>query len=157
MAQAIPFALMAASAGISAAGSIVGSKAESKALKAEADQLDAQAGRERATSQRAAMEQRRQSRLLASRAIAVGAATGGALDPTVLNIISRLEGEGEYRALSALYEGEEEAIGLENQAAARRREAKNVKKGGLLKAAGTIIGAGSDIVTRAGTMKAKYG
>lgn len=150
MAQAIPIALMAASTAISAGGTILGSNAEAKQLRGESDQLIEMAGQDRASSQREAAEQRRQARLLQSRALAVGAATGGASDPTVVNILANLEGEGEYRALTALYEGEEAARSKEMQARARRREAKNTKRAGL-------INAGSQVLQAASTMYSRYG
>lgn len=151
MAQAIPLALMAASTALQAGGTIIGSSAQSRELKYEAAQLDQQAGQERASSQRGAMEQRRQARLLQSRALARAAATGGASDPTVVNILARLEGEGEYRALTALYEGEERARSAEMQAKARRKEAKNVKRAGLIHAGGQILQAGSTMYGRYGS------
>ena len=150
MAQAIPVALMAASTALSAGGTIIGANAEARSLKSEATQLDTQAGQDRASSQRAAIEQRRQARLLQSRAQAVGAASGGASDPTVVNIISRLAGEGQYRALTALYEGEEMARSKEMQARARRQEAKNTKRAGYISAAGQVLGGASSIYSRFG-------
>ena len=66
MAQAAPF-IMLAGAGLSAGGSILGANAQAKDLRAQADQLDMMAGNERATSQRQAIEERRQAGLLVSR------------------------------------------------------------------------------------------
>jgi hypothetical protein len=94
MAQAIPIALAVGATALQAGGTIIGANAEAKSLRSEAAQLDAMAGQDRASSQREAVEQRRQARLLQSRALAVGAATGGAMDPTVVNTIADLEGEG---------------------------------------------------------------
>lgn len=150
MAHAIPIALMAATTMMQAGGTIIGSKAEARALKGEADQLDAMAGNDRASSQREAAEQRRQARLLQSRALAVGAATGGASDPTVVNIIADLEGEGAYRALTSLYEGEESARSKEMQASARRGEAKNAKRAGMIGAAGQVLSGASSIFGKYG-------
>lgn len=136
---------------VSAGGTILGARSEAKALKKEAQQLEIQAGTERAISQRSAMEERRQARLVASRGLAVAAASGGgADDPTVVNMLANIEGEGEYRALTALYNGEEEARGLEGQAKARRKEAKNVKTASYFKAASTILSAGSSMHDRYG-------
>jgi len=129
---------------VSAGGTILGARSEAKALKKEAAQLEVQAGTERAISQRSAMEERRQARLVASRGVAVAAASGGGVDdPTVVNLLADIEGEGEYRALTALYNGEEEARGLEGQAKARRKEAKNVKRASYFKAASTILSSAS--------------
>ena len=60
-----------------------------------------------AASQRTAMEENRQADLVASRALAVAAASGGGVsDPTMVDILSRTKGEGAYRARVALYEGQ---------------------------------------------------
>src|SRR5690348_3482928 len=112
MAQAIPIGLAVAGTALRAGGSIIKSNSEAKDLRRQADQLDAQAGLERASSQRAAMEEQRQSRLASSRTLALAAASGGAADdPTVANLMAGISGEGEYRALSALYEGDQKALG----------------------------------------------
>lgn len=89
-------------------------KDSKKASKFEAAQYRQQAGQERASSQRQAIEERRASRIAQSRAVAVAAASGaGASDPTVNKIIGNLAADGEYNALSALFSGEESARGLE--------------------------------------------
>jgi len=155
MAQAAPFIALAG-AGLSAGGSILGANAQAKDLRAQADQLDMQAGKERATSQRQAMEERRQAGLLVSTGVARAAASGaGADDPTVVNLLANISGEGEYRALTALYNGEEQARSDEAQAAARRTEAKNVKRAGWIKGISSILGAPSSdsMLGRYGTMK----
>lgn len=151
MAQAIPFALMAAGSLLSAGGSIIGANAEAKEMRMQADQLEANAGLERASSQRAAMDEKRSARLTASRALAVAAASGGgADDPTVVNTIAGIEGEGEYRALTALYNGDQQAEGMEAEAKARRRGAKSTKTAGLLKAGSTILSGASSIYGKYG-------
>lgn len=149
MAQAIPAVLTVGGAALSAGGSIIAANSKAKELRREADQLDAQAGLDRASSQRQAMDERRSARLLQSTGLARAAASGGgADDPTVVNLLAGIEGEGEYRALTAMYEGEEEARGKEAQAAANRRGAKATKKAGLIGAAGTILSAGGSMFNR---------
>lgn len=139
---------------VSAGGSIFGGIQKSKALKFEAKQLEGNAGLERAMSQREAMEERRQARLLNSRALAVAAASGGGTDdPTVVNLMADIEGEGEYRALSSLYSGETSARGMEAEAKARRKEAKNAKIAGFIDGASSILGAGSSLADRYGDKK----
>jgi len=151
MAYAIPMALMGASTLLSAGGTILGSQAEAGQLKSEAAQLDVMAGNDRASSQRRSIEARRQVRLLKSTALARGAASGGASDPTVVNILANLTGEEEYRALTALYEGEEEARSKELQAKARRKEAKNVKTAGLISGGAKILEGGATMYERFGS------
>ena len=134
---------------LSAGGTILGANSEAKELRREAAQLEVQAGQERATSQRQSIEERRQARLASSRALAIAAASGGGSDdPSVVNAIANIEGEGEYRALTALYEGNVQADDTVRQAQARRREAKNVKRASLFKAVGSILGAGSTLADR---------
>jgi hypothetical protein len=71
-----------------------------------------------ASSRLQAREEERQADLVASRALAVAAASGGGVsDPTVVNIIARTKGEGAYRANVALYEGAERARQLRIAAA----------------------------------------
>lgn len=150
MAQMIPIGLAVAGSALAAGGTILGANAEAKQLKGEAIQLEAQAGSTRATSQRQAMDERRQARLASSRALALSAASGGASDPTVVNILANLEGEGEYRALTALYNGEEEARGLEFEATNRRKESKNTKRAGYIGAASTMLKAGAGMYEKYG-------
>ena len=130
---------------------ILSSRAQAKQLKNEAAQLEAQALTERATSQRESIEQRRNARFAQSRALALSAASdASASDRSIETIISDIAGEGEYRALTALYNGEEQASSLEMQAKARRKEAKNAKTAGLISALGTILEGGSSIASRYG-------
>lgn len=60
-----------------------------------------------AVGQIAALEEERQAKLVASRAIAVAAAGGAVEDIT--NLLADIEGEGAYRASLAMFEGEREA------------------------------------------------
>lgn len=142
-------ALVAVGAVASGASTILGARSEAKQLKSEAAQLEYNAGQQRAASQRQAIDERRDADIAGSRALALAAASGGgADDPTVVNNIARISGEGEYRALTALYNGEVDARQMERDAVMRRKEAKNVKTASYLKAAGTILSAGSTLSDR---------
>jgi hypothetical protein len=142
-------ALAIAGTAVKGVGTILSSRSQAKQLKSEAAQLDAQALTEQASSQREAVEQRRNARFAQSRALALAAAGGtSASDGDIEKIISDIAGEGEYRALSALYSGDEQADSLKAQARARRKEAKNVKTAGLISAAGTLLEGGSSIAGR---------
>lgn len=89
----------------------------------EAEQLREQAGQALAVSQRAALEEQRKGRFMASRALAVSAASGGgASDPTIVNLIAGAEGEAAYRSAVALYEGEDRARQLRLGATAKAYE-----------------------------------
>ena len=63
--------------------------------------------------------------LLQSRALAVAAASGGgALDPTVLNLIGGIAGEGQLAADTERYNAAVDAQGMRTQAAATEYEGK---------------------------------
>src|SRR5262249_48643707 len=65
----------------------------------EAEQADQASKDAVAAAQRQAGEEKRRSKIMSSRAIALSAAGGGgATDPTIVNIVSDLEAEGSYRA-----------------------------------------------------------
>lgn len=129
-ALAAAMALMSATAQANAqraAGQAASQAAQYQATLAgyQADQMEIRAGQERAetarlateqraASQRDAIDQRRQGVLVASRARALAAASGGGVsDPTVTNILAGIDSEAEYRVLTALYRGESAAQGTE--------------------------------------------
>lgn len=83
-----------------------------------AQQLEAKGVQEQASAQRAASEQRRQTRLTQSRARAVAGASGGGVgDPTSLDIYGGIAQEGQFAAETALFEGDSAANLLNSQAA----------------------------------------
>ena len=138
-----------------------GARREGKAAKAAAEfqatQLRQGAGQAIAASQRASEEERRKARLFASRALAVAAASGGgASDPTVVDIIADLKGEGAYRAMLALYGGEERARTMELAADAKVYEGELAQRAGRDKQfAYSLAGMGS-LAKGAGSLFAKY-
>ncbi len=142
-----PVTMMMIGMAMSAGGTLAGGAADQAAADTQAMQLDQQAGQRRATAQRQAVESRREAKLLESRALAVGAASGGGVDFTRIGDIAA---EGEYRALASLYEGEEGALGLEAQAGAARTSGKNAMGAATFDAAGTLLKGGT-------TMMEKYG
>lgn len=79
-----------------------------------------------ASAQRDAMEEKRRAKLLASRALAV--AGGGASDPTVMNVIADIEGEGAYRAAMEIYGGESQAEKLRTQGAFAAMQGKQASR-----------------------------
>lgn len=110
----------------------------------EASQLNQKANDTVATSQRAAAEQRRQSAILQSRAQAVAAASGaGASDPGVVNIVGDIAKEGEYRALTALYNGNDEARSLRIQAGLTKMQGQQAKQASRVEAVSTILSGGA--------------
>lgn len=88
----------------------------------QADQLRVNANNEMGTAERAAIEQKRKGDLLASRATAVMAASGGGVDR---NLVASIVGEGTYNENVSLYTGKERARSLDNQAALKDWEASS--------------------------------
>ena len=112
---------------LSAAAQSKKEKQEALIFESQAKQKDIIAGQQRAESQIKAKEERRQARLLQSRAQARGAASG-AIGPGLTNIESDIIGEGELSALTSLYEGEEAARSAEYGAELDRYSARNKRK-----------------------------
>lgn len=129
----------------------VGAMQQGKAAQAAADhtalQLEAQGKTERAVAQREGLEQRKQANLISSRARAVGAASGGGLD---LEAMGDIEEEGEYRTLTAIWEGEERAKGRQAQASAARVSGQNARKAGNIRAFGTTLSGGASLLDKYG-------
>lgn len=169
---AIP--LMVVGSLVSASGTIAGGKASQQYAQTQAAAsnyqagvsentaaiLETNAGQERAAAQRTAAEDRRRARLAASRAQAVAAASGGgASDPTVTGLISDIQGEGEYRALASLWQGEDRARNLQAAAYDKRAEATGqrytagvydwqgdeYRRAANIKAISTLLSAGTGI------------
>lgn len=139
--------ISAVSIGTQALGQQGAKKAAKADAEFEAQQLESAAGRDRASGQRRAAEERRQARLVES---ALQARSGGGLDPTIAKLQSDIAGEGEYRALTALYEGEESARGKLASADATRRTGRARGQAADLQSFGTILGG-------AGSLYSKYG
>jgi hypothetical protein len=158
-------ALAAVAGATKVAGSLMGAKVaeqEGRAARygkeSEAAQYDQQAGQEIAVAQRGAMEQRRRAKLVASRALAVSAASGGgASDPTVARIIADIEGEGAYRAATELYRGEESARKLRMAASGSRYEGALAERSGKIKSRAYKLQAFGDAAQMGGGMYQKYG
>lgn len=148
-AKGLTFAKAASIAGtaVGAAAPIVAGQQQAAIARNEAAQLEARAKSEAATASRRAAEETRRTRIIASRAQAVGASSGGGRD---LVLESAIEEEGTYRQMVALWEGEEVAAGLEAQADASRLSGRFSRRAGVLK--GAAAGA-----TGYASLREKYG
>ena len=130
---------------------------EAQAREFQAAQLEQRAGQEQASAQRGALEQHRLASLVSSRALAVAAASGGGVsDPTIVNLLSMIAGEGAYRAGVSIYEGEEKARNLRMSAAAARMGAASAIEEGELRAGSYALGGFGSFATSAGSLFAKY-
>ena len=133
---------------LSVGGNISAGNAQDKAATFQASQLEQQAGQERAAAQRRAIEDRRQAQLAQSRLLALSG--GSSTDATIVGLSADIAEEGEYRALSSLYEGEERARGDEMRAKALRYEGKQAKKASKIKAVSSLLSGGSSLFDKYG-------
>jgi hypothetical protein len=126
-------------------GAIKGGKAAKRSAYAKAAGMERRAGQERAKAQMRQNEEERQAELLESRARAVAGVSGTGLDsPGIISTIDGIRAEGAYRGLIALWNGEEEATGLESGAAISRMEGDAAKTAGTYSAIGTVFQAVGD-------------
>jgi len=130
---------------LSAAGSLQRGFEAKGSADFQAAQLRQNAGQVQAAAQRDAFQADRQGRMIASRALAVAAASGGgASDPTVVNLIAADAQEASYRKAVALYQGDDQARAMRTAAAAKDYEGKTALVGSAVSAgAGVIRGAGN--------------
>jgi hypothetical protein len=88
-------------------------------------QMEQNAGQQIAAGTHLSEEEQRKSDLIASRAMAVAAASGGgALDPTVVRILQGVSQEGSLASRTQMYNAEESARGMRANAAATRYEGR---------------------------------
>lgn len=124
----------------------------------EADQLDQNAGQVEAAAQRQAQIERRQANLIASRALAIGGASGAGLsDPTMAGILTDIEAEGSYRAASAIYEGADRARRMRMGADAAMFEGGMLLQGGQTRSRAMRTAAVGTLLQGAGSLYGKYG
>lgn len=125
----------------------------------EANQMEANANNAEAAAQRKMIEQNKETAYVQSNLQAAAAGGGGsATDPTVVTDIKTIAGEGRYRALTDLYEGDTEAQSLRTQAAATRVGGVNAARAGNLNAFAKGLSGASSLYNNYGSsLYTKYG
>lgn len=156
------FAAPLLSAGLQLIGGIQSASASRAAAERQAtqdrfqrDQMTQNAGQDIAAAQRKAHNEKVRANMLASRAVAAAGASGGGLtDPSIINLIADIQGEGAYRSNVQLYQGEEQARGSLMGADAKNYEAESAIIGGRQKSNAYLMkgftGAGSTLYSRFG-------
>lgn len=144
-------------AGAASSGSAAYSQAMGAASQADyqAAQLTQQAGQTRASAQRTAMDQRRQADIAVSNLRA--ATGGGSSDASILGLTGKIAGEGEYNALTAMYEGEEQAVGDETRARTARGQASMYRAAAEEKRGAGSLGGLSGVLSTGTTLFSKFG
>jgi hypothetical protein len=91
--------------------------------------------RSMAATTREMSEEERNKELMHSRAVALAAASGGGVDdPGIDKLLGDLNAEGEYRVMSKLWTGQNDAEGLIFRAEAAQREADDSYTAGIITA-----------------------
>jgi hypothetical protein len=142
------------------AGRIARIRGEQARVSAEFDAFEAErrGGAAIAISERQALEEERQGRLLASRALAVAAASGaGVSDPTMVRVIANAHGEAAYRASVALYEGEAKDRQLRTEAAMGRLSGWEAQAEGAARQEGAVLGMLGTAAKAGATLYDRYG
>src|ERR1700739_3358672 len=122
-----------------------------------AQQLQA-ANNAAALAGREAFDINRQTQMVASRALAVAAGTGGgASDPTVMNVIARIQGQGAYDVASAIYSGQARAQQLRLAAAGEIWSGEEARQMGTKTAIASGFGAVSSVMQGAASFYKNYG
>lgn len=99
-----------------------------------------------AVAQRSALEERRKAGVMASRALALASASGGgALDPSVVNIIAGIDEYGEASAGTALYEGHTLSDRLKFQSEIYEHRGDQAVQAGRLKGLSTVMSGASSL------------
>lgn len=121
---------------LTAYGKVAGGYAQKGALDATASELSQEAGQSVASGIQGAIQDRRRATYVASNARARTAAGGLATTGTsaVANV-GQIRGEGEYRALTSLYQGEDRANELDFRAEQMRTEGSNAVTAGWISGA----------------------
>lgn len=123
-------------------------------------QAERNANAEEALAGQQAASDRRKARYLRSRALAVAGASGaGVSDPTVSDILTGIDTEGEMNALTALYEGRIRADNTRAQGRAYAREGTARKGAAYGQAASTVLSGATEFASSGAgdTFFSKYG
>lgn len=144
LAAAAPYIGLATTA-VSAYAGVQQGRAQDANKQLLAIQQGREANQAQVEAQREALNERKRAKLVRSRALAVAGASGaGVSDPTVENILTDIETEGEMNALNALWSGDYTARSLRSGARASRREGAAYRTAGYVSGASTALaGTGS--------------
>ncbi len=140
-------AALVASAGgtiMSAMGSAQQGAAAKSEANFEATQMRQQADAQQAAAQQKAIQQNKQTAMVMSNAQAAAAASGGsATDPTVSTNMQTIAGEGRYRSMLDLYQGDAAAQSLNTSANAKNYSGSQAARAGNIGAFTTILSGAS--------------
>lgn len=132
-----------AGAALSLYGKVAGGYAQKGALDSSASQLEQEAGQSVASGIQGAIQDRRRATYVASNARAATAAGGLATTGTsAIANVGEIRGQGEYNALTSLYQGYDRASELNFRAAGERRAGSNAVTAGWISGASSVLSGG---------------
>lgn len=144
--------LMGIGTAVSVAGTIASGNAQAEMESYKAAQGQQAAGQARASSQRDAMNADRTARFALSAGQNKSAASGAdSLSPSTVKVEQDVAGQGEYNSMTALFNGEERARGLEQGALTDNYQGSLDKSEAQTKAIGTIASSGGSMLMKYGT------
>lgn len=136
---------------IQAYGKVAGGYAQKGALDASATELSQEAGQSVASGIQGAIQDRRRATYVASSARARTAAGGLATTGTsAIANVGQIKGEGEYRALTSEYQGEDRANELNFRSDQMRTEGSNAVTSGWLSGMSSVLSGGSSFYSKYG-------
>jgi len=139
-----PVTMLTISTMMSASGDLAEGNAARSAGNFNAAQLQAKGKAKYAEGTRRAFEASRQANITESNARAAMAGGGGSTtDAGASETLALIGAEGDYQALSALYEGKTERAGYDAQAHEEKRAGRAKQRGKKWKALSTLITGGS--------------
>lgn len=150
LAAAAPY-IAAASTAVGVYSAIQEGNAKQQQAQAQAVALRNQANADQAAAERNAIQSRKQASYLVSRGLALAAASGaGATDPTVVSVLGQITGEGEYHALTSVYEGRQSGQNLNAQSTSASNAGKAYQRAGYVKGITTVLSGGYNIGAKGG-------
>lgn len=129
----------------SAGGSIYGGIQQENFANAQAKAIKQKGDQEFAIAQRKAIQDRREKTAAIGRTMAIAAASGGGTGDTVSDIMASTERQGEYNALTDLFNGTQARNDLYNEAALTKLQGKQAKIAGFINAGSTLLSTGGSI------------
>jgi|AGTN01.3.fsa_nt_gi hypothetical protein len=151
LAAAAPY-ITAATTAVSAYSQMEQGRAADASKRLEALQQDRDANQAQVEAQQRAQSERRKAQLVRSRALAVAGSSGaGVSDPTVSNILTDIDTEGELNALNELWSGDYTSRALRLGATASRNEGRALRSSGYMSGAATALQGGVSFYEKYGS------
>jgi len=129
--------------GLSAGGKFMAGRMQRQSDQYAVGVLGQEANASAASGIQGAIADKRYTNYVASSAAARAAASGTTgTSPTVLNVLSNIQSQGEYKALNSIYTGEDRANELLSRATGLRREGQAAQTSGWLSGISSVLSGG---------------